>query len=166
MKRFTFVLLTLMLTASACAPSADTPVQAVPAYPNPSYPNPSPLPPSYPNPIEPQANDFSPKPGDSGMMRGAIYLDSVELLTLESFPPQFMLALKGNLPTPCNQPRVVINPPDAENKIIVEVYSVIDPALMCIQVLAPFEANVPLGSFPPGRYTLWVNGELAAEFEA
>jgi hypothetical protein len=166
MKRFTFTLLMLMLAVSACAPGADSPGDAVPAYPNPSYPNPSPPSPSYPSPSEPQANDFSPKPGDDSMMRGAVYLDSVELLTLESFPLQFTLALKGNLPTPCDQLRVEINPPDAGNKVIVDVYSVIDPAVMCIQVLAPFEANVPLGSFPQGKYTLWVNGEMAAEFEA
>lgn len=164
MKRFTFTLLLLMLSVSACAP--DNPIDAGPAYPNPSYPNPSPPPPSYPNPAEPQTNDFSPKPGDSGMMRGAVYLDSAELLTLESFPLQFTLALKGSLPTPCNLLRVEISPPDAENKVMVDIYSVIDPARMCVQVLAPFEANVPLGSFPAGRYTLWVNGEMVAEFEA
>jgi len=25
--------------------------------------------------------------------------------------------------------------------------------------------NFPLGSFPPGHYTLWVNGEKVAEFD-
>jgi hypothetical protein len=60
----------------------------------------------------------------------------------------------------------LVNPPDAENKILVEVYSIIGPDQVCVQVLSPFEVNVPLGSFAPGYYILLINGEQAAEFEA
>lgn len=100
------------------------------------------------------------------LIRGNAYLDSAELLTLESSPLQFTLVLKGNLPTQCNQLQVDVNPPDAENKINVDVYSLINPDMMCAQALKPFEENIPLGSFPAGHYTLWVNGELVAEFDA
>ena len=93
-------------------------------------------------------------------------LNSSELLTLESSPLQFTLALKGSLPTPCNQLRVDVSPPDSENKIIVDVYSVVKADEICAQVVEPFEENVPLGSFPAGHYTLWVNGELVTEFDA
>lgn len=99
-------------------------------------------------------------------MRGEVYLDSTELLTMESYPPQFMLVLKGSLPTPCHQIRIAVSPPDTENKIVVEVYSVADPNAICVQMLEPFEVNFPLGSFPAGKYTLWVNGEMAAEFQS
>jgi hypothetical protein len=34
----------------------------------------------------------------------------------------------------------------------------------CIQVLRPFAAEVPLGVFAPGRYTVVVNDELKFEF--
>jgi hypothetical protein len=105
-------------------------------------------------------------PDDSNLMRGNVYLDSTQLLTMESYPLQFTLALKGNLPTPCNQLRVSTSPPDSVNKIVVDVYSVLSADTMCAQVLEPFEENVPLGSFPAGHYTLWVNGQKAAEFDA
>jgi len=87
-------------------------------------------------------------------------------LTLESFPLQFTLHIVGNLPTPCNALRVAISPPDAGNKILMDVYSVINPNRVCTQVLQPFDVNIPLGSFPQGNYSLWINGELVAEFQA
>jgi hypothetical protein len=105
-------------------------------------------------------------PADSNSLHSNVQLDSVELLTMESYPLQFMLALKGSLPTPYNQLRVEVNPPDPENKIKVDVYSVANLDEICIEVLEPFEVNHPLGSFPTGRYTFWVNGEKIAEFQS
>ena len=58
------------------------------------------------------------------------------------------------------------NPPDKQNQIYVEVYSVILPDQMCAQVLEPFEANVGLGSFSAGHYSIWVNGEMIGEFDS
>jgi inhibitor of cysteine peptidase len=126
------------------------------------------------NPNNPTVNkpDLSntPEPAptlmDSNLVRSNAYLDSTELLTLESYPLQFNLFLKGNLPTPCNQLRVDVSQPDSENKIMVDVYSVTRVDKVCAQVLQPFEENFPLGSFPAGKYSLWVNGQLVAEFEA
>ncbi len=155
MKRILIPVILAVFIFSACAPAADEPA-ATP-----------------PNPDQPISSDDTPAPQvtpptptDSNLLRGNAYLDSVELLTLESYPLQFMLVLKGSLPTPCNQLRVDVNPPDGENKIIVDVYSVTQPDMVCAQVLEPFEENIPLGSFPTGHYTLWVNGGLASEFDA
>jgi hypothetical protein len=139
-------LLTIALLA-ACAPRSDNPV-------------------SSDDPLAPKADDTLPRPADSDLTRGAVYLDSIELLTMESFPLQFSLALAGNLPTPCDQLRVAVSPPDADNKIVVDVYSLSDPDAICAEVLKPFTATIPLGSFPSGHYTLWVNGEQVAEFDA
>ena len=94
----------------------------------------------------------SPYPAGSDPVRSNIDLDSAELLTMESYPLQFTLVLKGSLPTPCDQ-------------LQVDVYSTPNPNEICIQVPEPFEVNHPLGSFPTGRYTLWLNGELIAEFQ-
>ena len=113
-----------------------------------------------------QPSDSIPVPADSDLVRGNVFLDSTDLLTLESFPPQFTLVLKGSLPTPCNKLRVAVSPPDPKNKIVVDVYSVTDPNEICAQVVEPFEESFPLGSFPSGHYTLWVNGEQIAEFES
>jgi hypothetical protein len=75
-----------------------------------------------------------------------------------------MLNLKGTLSTPCHHLRAKVNQPDAENRIQVEVYSIHDPDEICIQMLEEYETNIPLGSFPDGSYTIWVNGEQVGEF--
>ena len=150
MKHILIPLLVLTMLA-ACAPTpTETPVTLVD--------NDAPsngLPPIY-----------APRPGDDQLLRGEIYLDSVDLLTMESYPLQFALILKGNLPTPCHEIRVVVSESDAENKINLEVYSLADPDAICVQMLQPFEQNIPLGSFPSGHYTVWINGEQVAEFDA
>jgi len=137
-----------------------------PSYPNkPSYPNAS----SYPNePVTDKPGDrpYSPQPGDDALTRGEVFLDSTDILVMESYPVQIMLVLQGSLPTPCNNLRVDTNPPDKQNQIHIEVYSVIDPALACTQVLELFDANIPLGSFPSGHYSVWVNGEMIGEFDS
>jgi len=103
----------------------------------------------------PQGNKHTPSPYPAGSdpVRSNIDLDSAELLTMESYPLQFTLVLKGSLPTPCDQ-------------LQVDVYSTPNPNEICIQVPEPFEVNHPLGSFPTGRYTLWLNGEMIAEFQS
>jgi hypothetical protein len=30
----------------------------------------------------------------------------------------------------------------------------------------PFEATIDLGTYPSGHYSVWVNGELAGEFDS
>lgn len=163
MKRLFYTLLTLTLVLAACAPAADSNDAPV-SYPNVSYPNTS-YPNSEENPAAMPIQDYAPQPGDAALTRENVYLESTDLLTLESFPLQFMLQLKGNLPTPCNALRVVVSPPDADNKVLVDVYSVIDSNKVCAQVIQPFDVNIPLGSFSAGAYTLWVNGEQVAEFQ-
>jgi hypothetical protein len=88
-----------------------------------------------------------------------VFIDSQDILVMESFPPQYKLSLSGSLPTPCHQLRVKVSEPDAQNRIVVEAYSLVDPEEVCIQVLEPFEANVPLGSFASGEYTVLLNNQ-------
>jgi hypothetical protein len=147
------LLLALSVALAACAPRAETP----------TAPD---LPTNSDTPQSPRAPDYSPQPGDVNFTRDAAYINSFELLTMESSPLQFSLALKGALPTQCNKLRVQIAEPDAEKAIAVDVYSVIDPAATCTQALEPFEITVPLGSFPAGHYKIVLNGGQAAEFDA
>ena len=157
MKKISFVLITLIFVLSAFGTNASPDV---------SYPNPSEETSSDSDSNSNTQADYLPKPDDAFLTRGEAYIDSRDLLTMESYPLQFMLSLKGNTPSPCHQLRVLVNAPDFENKILVEVYSVSDPNKVCAQVLSPFEVNVPLGSFAPGYYILLINGEQAAEFKA
>jgi hypothetical protein len=147
MKQTTIIALLLAVVLGGCAPSPDSPVTSE-------------------TPSQPGQSDYLPSPADGSLTRSGVYLGSVDLLTLESFPLQFMLILKGNLPTPCHQLRIAVNPPDTTDKIVVDVYSVANPDDICAQVLESFEVNYPLGSFPAGRYSLWVNGEMAVEFDS
>lgn len=88
---------------------------------------------------------YLPQPTDAGWLTGTVFLDTTDVLVLESYPPQYILRLTGSLPNPCYQLRVVVGDL-ADGKRLVQVYSVAEPDKMCIQVLQPFEVNVPLGS--------------------
>jgi hypothetical protein len=114
---------------------------------------------------QPPGSSFAPQPGDENLVRSEIFLQEASLVIRESFPPQVSLMLRGDLPTPCHALRAILNPPDGENKIIVEAYSVVDPDRICTQVLQPFEESLDLGTYPGGHYTVWVNGEMAGEFD-
>ena len=119
-------------------------------------------------PLPPQEAEspFAPRPGDESLQRGPVFVDSSELLQLESYPVQISAHLKGSLPSPCHELRVKVSGPDAQNQIQLEVYSLADPYAACAAVLQPFEASIPLGSFPKGKYTIWVNGEMMGEFNS
>jgi hypothetical protein len=151
------ILLLFMLLVAACAPQG----QATPA---PDMPVTSP-PGDDVSTNEPVLNPFAPQPADSALSRGAVYLNKVDLPIRESFPPQVSVLMQGDLPTPCHQLRVEVSPPNAENKIMLDAYSVVDPNQVCTQVLEPFEAFIDLGTFPTGHYTVWVNGQMVGEFD-
>jgi hypothetical protein len=114
----------------------------------------------------PFLNPFSPKPGDQKLRRGNLYIGEVSLVIRESYPPQISLAISGDLPTPCHELRAEIASPDPENRIVVDAYSVFDSNAACIQVLQSFQEHMDLGTFPAGHYSVWVNGELAGEFDS
>lgn len=118
-----------------------------------------------PMPTEP-LSPYAPQSGDELLSRGNVYVDVTELLTMESYPLQFSLSVSGDLPTPCHQLRYIVGQPDEQNNIDIEMYSVVNPDAICVQMLQAFDTSVPLGSFPAGHYTISVNGEQVAEFDA
>jgi hypothetical protein len=111
------------------------------------------------------ASEIVPLPGDKGLNKGTVFVEMTEVVLKESFPVQVGLILKGDLPTPCNALRVVVSEPDDQGNIELEVYSVVDPDKMCVQVLSPFETVIPLGDYTEGRFTVLINGEPVTEFE-
>lgn len=122
----------------------------------------------YLAPGQPGDNNMSspmnPIPGEENMTRGEVFIEKSEVLVLNSNPAQAGLSLKGTLPTPCHYLRVKMSPPDAENKIVIEIFSVADPNQVCIQVLQPFETTINLGSFASGTYTIWVNEQQVGKY--
>ncbi len=114
------------------------------------------------------ATGYEPQPGDENLSRGEAFVDlaNSQLVLIDSQPGRASVTLRGTLPTPCHQLRVVVSQPDETNKIDLEVYSVVDPAVICITMVQPFEASIQLGSFSSGHYTVYVNGELLGEFDS
>jgi inhibitor of cysteine peptidase len=98
------------------------------------------------------------RPGGPGYVRGPVYIDSVELLLLESYPVQVQVRLQGTLPTPCHRLAWDLRAPDTRGRITLDVYSAADPGIACIQALEPFEQVIDVGSFIRGSYILVVNG--------
>ncbi|MBI3738819.1 MAG: hypothetical protein HY258_07215 [Chloroflexi bacterium] len=162
MKRM--LICTFAALALAACTSPTTPLVDLPAD-QPTLSTPNQIMPTI-IPSSPAESPFAPHPSDGQLSRGKVFIDLAQIRTLESYPIQVQLDLKGNLPTPCHELRVEIKAPDAENKIQIEVYSLVDASKICVQVLKPFEANVALGSFPSGHYTVWINGEKIGEFDA
>jgi len=162
------ILLIAILLMSACATqnaSTGSPNQPPVSSPGSGEPGDSQPPTGLPA-MPAGQNPYEAKPGDAQLLHQEVYLDASQLLTREIFPPQVVLTLRGNLPTPCNQLRVMISAPDNENRILVDVYSVVDANKVCAQMLAPFEADVQLGGFTSGHYTVWVNSEQIGEFDS
>jgi hypothetical protein len=114
--------------------------------------------------VVPFDHEFSPIPGDEKLLPGNVYIDSSEILLLESYPVQVKLHLTGNLPTPCHQFRSQVFLPDEDNYIHVVVYSLSDPGTMCTQVLEPFDVQIALGDYTEGDFKVWVNDEQLEEF--
>jgi len=158
MKSRILLITTLILIMTGCAPAQQptiTPDTAVTSPPQ-----------DHPTTQEPMENPLSPQPDDSKLTRANAFIEKIDLVMRESYPPQISLIMSGDLPTPCHQLRADVKPPDAENRIDIDVYTVVDPNLMCTQVLEPFEESINLGTFPSGHYAVWVNGESVGEFDS
>lgn len=110
---------------------------------------------------------YAPQPGDENLSRGEVNLEAslTNLITSDSQPKEVSVNLEGYLPDPCHQLRIVMTPADSNNKINLVVYSVFDAQTMCIMVIQPFQVAYPLGSFSNGHYSVYVNGQLAGEFD-
>ena len=91
-----------------------------------------------------------------------VFVDSTDILLLESFPVQVVMRVTGNLPTPCHE--LVWEVEDDGSAISVTLASVTDPDMSCIQVLEPFEISIPLGSFESGAREVLLNGEHVGDF--
>ncbi len=158
MKKHFFLTLTVVLALmgivlSACAPSdaaaPDDPVSS-----------------SDPTDSAPPADSLQPQPEDDQLERGNAYIDATEILTLESFPPQFMLSITGGKPTPCHKLRAVIGEPDETDEIHIEDYTMVHPEAICVQKIENFNINLNLGTYPTGQYKVFVNGSEIGQIMA
>ena len=108
------------------------------------------------------ANPTSPSGGGQG---ATVYVDSIEILTLESFPVQMSANVKGNLPDPCTTITSAASQRDG-NTFNIDIATTRDEGRACIQVLSPFEQSVALDvvGLKAGTYTV-VAGDVSETFE-
>ncbi len=150
----------------ACAPETiPVPTQTPPAQLAPT---------SYPKPVITQSavqpkpavsNPSTQPPSTSGdnMVRAPAFVEKSEVVSPKSASDQFTLTVSGSLPSPCNLLQTNVKAPDDQNRIQVEVYSLLPPDKVCAQVLVPFETSVPLGSLKSGSYTVVLNDKQVGE---
>lgn len=110
---------------------------------------------------------FPPGPNDAALAQSKFFVDSAQLLPDLDQPGATALMMEGSLPTPCNQLRVQLSGPDTENRIRVNVYSVIEKDKICTQVLEPFEGKTAvIDGLPAGTYPVLVNSQPIGEIQA
>jgi len=113
-------------------------------------------------------NPYSPQPGDDGLVRDTVQLVKAETKNVGGSPAQIDLNISYFLPTPCHQFRITVNQLGIDGKVNIDMYSLMikDHPCTLMALSTPLQASLTLGSFPPGHYTVWINGTKAAEFDA
>lgn len=107
----------------------------------------------------PETGPSDPESGGGVLVEAGVFIDSVEVEVQEGDLPQVNLVVQGSLPTPCHQFAHQPEQPDSEGRINVRIFSLLDAQAECTQMLQPFEQTINLGMFPPGSYTILINGE-------
>ncbi|MBK7920602.1 MAG: hypothetical protein IPJ94_30990 [Chloroflexi bacterium] len=90
---------------------------------------------------------------------GVANVESVQVLTLESFPVQINVLARGELPNGCTTINDIVSQRE-ENAFNVVITTVQQPEQICTEALVPFEETIALDvlDLPAGAYTVGVNG--------
>jgi hypothetical protein len=151
---------------TAVVPTATPPAASPTPQPSltpPAQPSPQPTPrPDQPVSATPGAPQPSPTViivAPSGRHPELAPIDGLDVLTLESFPPQYMLHVRAGLPSGCAQPlsnRIVGR---QGNVIQVEVLNSLPDNAICTAIYGNYDLNINLGSdFTSGQtYKVQVN---------
>lgn len=148
MKRFTFIIPVALLAACVSLPTPEpTPTTAAPII------------------IQVEENPHRPQSGDVSLKLAGALVNSTSLVERFDLDPfRVELNISGSLPSVCNELRINVAPPNASYQIFIEVYSLINKDINCDNVFQQFEANLLLGVYSNGRYTVWVNEGYAGDF--
>ncbi len=122
-----------------------------------------------PNPDEPVSSDDTPQPGIPPTPRGGDWItgeaavDSIELLTLESFPLQVQAVVRGSLPDSCTEIDQVAATRSG-TIFTIQVITARPADQVCAEMLTPYERNVALDVYglPAGTYTVTAAGASAS----
>jgi hypothetical protein len=150
MKRFAISLLVILLSGCIVSPTPEPTVTV-----------------TLPFVIASPDNPYAPTSEDSGLRPMGVVFISIDLVERTDLSPvRVELNLLGSLPSTCNELRIEVSRPNDQYQIFVEVYGLQNPRLKCDNVFQQFNAGVLLGVYSPGRYTVWVNQGLIADFVA
>lgn len=98
---------------------------------------------------------------------GAVFVEEVDVLILESFPVQARVLIQGNLSDGCTEiEEISAMREEGANVFDVRIVTSRDPDLMCTQALVPFEETIDLEVYglSAGVYTVIVH-EVKTTFE-
>lgn len=87
-------------------------------------------------------------------------IESAEVLIQESFPPQLVLVVRGYHPDSCEYPVIVQRTEDNAGMVRVRIFRLVPDNVRCASAVVPYEAQIHLGAFDPGSYTIEVNGVI------
>ena len=90
--------------------------------------------------------------------RSPFYVDSVEVLYLESFPVQVQLQVSGSLPSPCHEAKWAVS--DDGSFVSVELWTEADPEVACAAVLEEVDIVIPVGEYEVAERAVLVNDRL------
>ncbi|MBN1562751.1 MAG: hypothetical protein JXA10_02860 [Anaerolineae bacterium] len=98
--------------------------------------------------------DFPPPPD---WIRSYAVIESVDVIVLESYPMQLHVHVRGHYSQGCAG-ELIVDQWQVRNHVYVDMYQLVNPAIMCPAVLRFFDKVIPLeGSFESGRYWIHVN---------
>ncbi len=102
--------------------------------------------------------------GGTGGTGEPVYVNSIDLLTLESFPVQVNAVIRGSLPDPCVE--IVQIKQRREGNSFTLTFITRRTGGLCPEVLQPFEEAVALDVYglPAGTYTV-LAGEVSSTFD-
>ncbi len=116
--------------------------------------------------VIPGKNPYASQPGDAALMRGDLRIASATVSVAGSNPGQASLHFAYFPPTPCYALRVEVSQPDAQNRIKVSAYGLAPKDKPCtlMALTTPLQAQLSLGAYPKGHYTVWLNGKNVGQF--
>ena len=110
-------------------------------------------------------NPYAPKVEDPNLTVAGLMITSTSLIErfdLEPFRVELIIA--GSMPSVCNELRLEIDQPNIDHEVHIKAYSVSKPTVKCDNVFQQFEANVLLGVYSSGVYTVWINDGFVGNF--
>jgi hypothetical protein len=102
-------------------------------------------------------------PAQEDKNQDPVSVDSALLVVLERYPMKAILALKGELPTPCHELVWEVSGPNNRSIIEVTTFAESDSNTFCIQILEPFEVQIPLGDFTVLGFSVRLNGDVIGD---